>query len=195
MRAAGRGSGGSCGSGYVAVVVTIATVAGYALADVTGDVFTAGIDGFAAGALLVMLIDTMIPDAAKDAGRVAGSSACSASPSPPGSRTSPDRLQWSKTVMQPVIVAGVPTTGLPPCGVAVQQPKPLTVTSKERAWPVAAGVAAPFVLARLRAAHRAAGADVPPSELAIAPGVTPMNGVGRITKMAPTTSRATKVAT
>jgi len=25
--------------------------------------------------------------------------------------------------------------------------------------------------------------------------VTPMNGVGRITKMAPTTSRATKVAT
>ena len=56
----------------VAVVVTIATVAGYALADVTGDVFTAGIDGFAAGALLVMLIDTMIPDAAKDAGRVAG---------------------------------------------------------------------------------------------------------------------------
>jgi ZIP family zinc transporter len=56
----------------VAVVVTIATVAGYALADVTGDVFTAGIDGFAAGALLVMLIDTMIPEAAKDAGRVAG---------------------------------------------------------------------------------------------------------------------------
>jgi ZIP family zinc transporter len=56
----------------VAVVVTIATVAGYALADVTGDVFTAGIDGFAAGALLVMLIDSMIPAAAKDAGRVAG---------------------------------------------------------------------------------------------------------------------------
>jgi zinc transporter, ZIP family len=56
----------------VAIVVTIATVAGYALADVTGDVFTAGIDGFAAGALLVMLIDTMIPEAAKDAGRVAG---------------------------------------------------------------------------------------------------------------------------
>jgi ZIP family zinc transporter len=56
----------------VAVVVTIATVAGYALADVTGDVFTAGIDGFAAGALLVMLIDTIIPEAAKDAGRVAG---------------------------------------------------------------------------------------------------------------------------
>ena len=56
----------------VAVVVTIATVAGYALADVTGDVFTAGIDGFAAGALLVMLIDSMIPEAAKDAGPVAG---------------------------------------------------------------------------------------------------------------------------
>jgi ZIP family zinc transporter len=56
----------------VAVVVTIATVAGLALADVTRDVVTAGIAGFAAGALLVMLIDTMIPEAAKDAGRVAG---------------------------------------------------------------------------------------------------------------------------
>ena len=73
MRAAGRDSGWIMRLWVVvAVVVTIATVAGYALADVTGDVFTAGIDGFAAGALLVMLIDTMIPDAAKDAGRVAG---------------------------------------------------------------------------------------------------------------------------
>ena len=31
-----------------------------------------GINGFAAGALLVMLVDTMVPDAAKKAGRVAG---------------------------------------------------------------------------------------------------------------------------
>ena len=56
----------------VAVAVTVATVAGYALADVTGDAFTAGIDGFAAGALLVMLIDSMIPEARSSAGRVAG---------------------------------------------------------------------------------------------------------------------------
>ena len=32
----------------------------------------AAIDGFAAGALLVMLIDSMIPDAREDAGRGAG---------------------------------------------------------------------------------------------------------------------------
>ena len=56
----------------VAVVVTIATVLGYALADVTGESFAAGIDGFAAGALLVMLIDSMIPEARSNAGRVAG---------------------------------------------------------------------------------------------------------------------------
>ena len=49
-----------------------ATVAGYAIADAaTGDL-QAAIDGFAAGALLVMLIDSMIPDARDDAGRAAG---------------------------------------------------------------------------------------------------------------------------
>ena len=56
----------------VAVVVTIATMAGYALADVAGASITAAIDGFAAGALLVMLIDSMIPEAAAKAGRIAG---------------------------------------------------------------------------------------------------------------------------
>jgi ZIP family zinc transporter len=56
----------------VAVAVTIATVGGYALADVTGASFTAATDGFAAGALLVMLIDSMIPEAARQAGRIAG---------------------------------------------------------------------------------------------------------------------------
>jgi ZIP family zinc transporter len=50
----------------------VATVTGWALADAAGDSFTAGIDGFAAGALLVMLIDSMIPEAARLAGRVAG---------------------------------------------------------------------------------------------------------------------------
>ena len=53
-------------------VCTLATVAGYGIADnVSGD-FQAVIDGFAAGALLVMLIDSMIPEAAKRAGDVAG---------------------------------------------------------------------------------------------------------------------------
>jgi ZIP family zinc transporter len=47
-------------------------VAGYALADATGGDFQAAIDGFAAGALLVMLVDSMIPDATEDAGRQAG---------------------------------------------------------------------------------------------------------------------------
>jgi ZIP family zinc transporter len=56
----------------VAVVCTVATVAGYALADVTGGELAAAIDGFAAGALLVMLIDSMIPEAREKGGRIAG---------------------------------------------------------------------------------------------------------------------------
>jgi len=56
----------------VAVVVTLATVAGWGLADVTGDAFTAAANGFAAGALLVMLIDSMIPEARQQAGPIAG---------------------------------------------------------------------------------------------------------------------------
>ncbi len=58
--------------GAVALVCTAATVVGWAGAkSVSGDL-RAGIDGFAAGALLVMLADSMIPDARKDAGRAAG---------------------------------------------------------------------------------------------------------------------------
>ena len=56
----------------VAVVCVIATGAGYAVADNTGGEFRAAINGFAAGALLVMLVDSMIPEAAKKAGRPAG---------------------------------------------------------------------------------------------------------------------------
>jgi ZIP family zinc transporter len=56
----------------VAVVCTLATVGGWALADVSGGDLRAVIDGFAAGALLVMLIDSMIPDASKKAGLPAG---------------------------------------------------------------------------------------------------------------------------
>jgi zinc transporter, ZIP family len=56
----------------VAAICTLATVLGYAIADGASGDFKAAIDGFAAGALLVMLIDSMIPDASKDAGRWAG---------------------------------------------------------------------------------------------------------------------------
>jgi zinc transporter, ZIP family len=56
----------------VAVVCTLASVAGYAIADATGGDLQAAIDGFAAGALLVMLTDSMIPDARGKAGRLAG---------------------------------------------------------------------------------------------------------------------------
>jgi ZIP family zinc transporter len=56
----------------VATICTLATVAGYAAADAVSGNLRAAIDGFAAGALLVMLIDSMIPDARKNAGRTAG---------------------------------------------------------------------------------------------------------------------------
>jgi ZIP family zinc transporter len=56
----------------VAAICTLATVAGYAVADAATGSPQAAIDGFAAGALLVMLIDSMIPDARADAGRAAG---------------------------------------------------------------------------------------------------------------------------
>ena len=58
--------------GGVAALCTLATVAGYAAADAASGELTAAIDGFAAGALLVMLIDSMIPDARTEAGRSAG---------------------------------------------------------------------------------------------------------------------------
>jgi ZIP family zinc transporter len=47
----------------VAVLCALATVAGFGLASVTGDDFRAAASGFAAGALLVMLVDSMIPEA------------------------------------------------------------------------------------------------------------------------------------
>ncbi len=56
----------------VAAFCTAATVAGYGLADAVSGDLRAGIDGFAAGALLVMLIDSMIPDARTEGGRAAG---------------------------------------------------------------------------------------------------------------------------
>jgi zinc transporter, ZIP family len=56
----------------VAAICTLATVAGYGIADAASGELQAGIDGFAAGALLVMLIDSMIPEATEQSGRVAG---------------------------------------------------------------------------------------------------------------------------
>jgi ZIP family zinc transporter len=56
----------------VALICTAATVVGYLAADTVSGDGKAAIDGFAAGALLVMLIDSMIPDARRDAGRGAG---------------------------------------------------------------------------------------------------------------------------
>ena len=55
----------------VAAVCALATtVVGYAIADNVSDNPNAAIDGFAAGALLAMLVDSMIPDAAQKSGRV-----------------------------------------------------------------------------------------------------------------------------
>ncbi len=52
----------------VAVVCALATVAGTAVADLVSDRSQALVDGFAAGALLTMLIDSMVPEA-KDKAR------------------------------------------------------------------------------------------------------------------------------
>jgi ZIP family zinc transporter len=56
----------------VALACALATPLGYALIDITSDEFQGGINGFAAGALLVMLVDSMIPDATEHAGRTTG---------------------------------------------------------------------------------------------------------------------------
>jgi ZIP family zinc transporter len=57
---------------WIAVSCTVATVVGYALADVASDELQAGLNGLAAGALLVMLVDSMIPEATEQAGRTTG---------------------------------------------------------------------------------------------------------------------------
>lgn len=56
----------------VAVICVLASAVGFAIADAASGELRAGIDGFAAGALLVMLIDSMIPEATRASGRVAG---------------------------------------------------------------------------------------------------------------------------
>jgi ZIP family zinc transporter len=56
----------------VAAVCVVATVTGYAVADAVGGKLQGAIDGFAAGALLVMLADSMIPEARRKAGLAGG---------------------------------------------------------------------------------------------------------------------------
>ena len=56
----------------VAAICALASAAGYGIADLTSGDLRAAIDGFAAGALLVMLIDSMIPEATRELGRSAG---------------------------------------------------------------------------------------------------------------------------
>ena len=45
---------------------------GYGIADSVSNEFQAAINGFAAGALIVMLVDSMIPEATEQAGRTTG---------------------------------------------------------------------------------------------------------------------------
>jgi zinc transporter, ZIP family len=56
----------------VALICTAATVVGYVVADNVSGNLNAAVDGFAAGALLVMLIDSMIPEAAGKGGDISG---------------------------------------------------------------------------------------------------------------------------
>jgi zinc transporter, ZIP family len=56
----------------IAAFCALATVLGYAVADIASDKLQAGINGFAAGALIVMLVDSMIPEATEQSGRTTG---------------------------------------------------------------------------------------------------------------------------
>jgi zinc transporter, ZIP family len=56
----------------VALLCVLASLAGYAVADVSGGNLEAAVNGFAAGALVVMLVDSMIPEATKRYGQRAG---------------------------------------------------------------------------------------------------------------------------
>ncbi|MEA2439939.1 MAG: zinc transporter, family, partial [Thermoleophilaceae bacterium] len=72
MKSAGRSRGVIVRLWAIAAAVcTLATVAGFAIADAASDHLKACIDGFAAGALLVMLVDSMIPEATEKFGRKA----------------------------------------------------------------------------------------------------------------------------
>jgi ZIP family zinc transporter len=56
----------------IAAACACASAVGYLIADLISDEGQAALDGFAAGALLVMLIDSMIPEATRKTGTLAG---------------------------------------------------------------------------------------------------------------------------
>ena len=56
----------------VAVICTLTSGIGFAIADTASDTLKGGIDGFAAGALVVLLVDSLIPEATRQAGRTTG---------------------------------------------------------------------------------------------------------------------------
>ncbi|OBB57799.1 hypothetical protein A5757_18340 [Mycobacterium sp. 852013-51886_SCH5428379] len=60
------------GWAVIAALCAAATVGGFALQEVAGNALQGGIDGFAAGALLVMLVGSMIPEATEKAREPAG---------------------------------------------------------------------------------------------------------------------------
>jgi len=73
MRAAGRSASAIRRLWLlVALICVAATVTGYSIADTVSGNANAAVNGFAAGALLVMLIDSMIPEAVRKGGDVAG---------------------------------------------------------------------------------------------------------------------------
>lgn len=73
MRGAGKSKAAVVGLwAGVAVVCALATVGGYAIASSVGGPLKAGINGFAAGALLVLLVDSVVPEAKHKAGNRAG---------------------------------------------------------------------------------------------------------------------------
>jgi zinc transporter, ZIP family len=73
MKAAGRESRRIVlGWALVAVVCALATIAGYWISRLVADRFIGAVDGFAAGALLVMLVGSMIPEAKEKASLSAG---------------------------------------------------------------------------------------------------------------------------
>ena len=73
MRSSGRSNGQVLGLWVVvAAACALATVAGYLAADAVSTSASALVDGFAAGALLTMLIDSMVPEAKDKAKDLAG---------------------------------------------------------------------------------------------------------------------------
>jgi ZIP family zinc transporter len=56
----------------IAILCAAATIVGYQLQEIAGAQWRGGINGFAAGALLVMLVGSMIPEATQKAGEKAG---------------------------------------------------------------------------------------------------------------------------